>query len=278
MQAIERDFTTGIRELVNANIQSLVTERKVALAFSGGTDSTCLLFSLRELGYSPTLYTYAFNGYESQDVHCARFISHHFGLPLEICIIPSDIESILSDVRVMLRDGIRGKVAIQCMHGHYYVTPRVKEKVILNGSGIDGIYGVYKTFLRDDSQNNLETFNRRRRKHLANPNDDAMQFQSELYSKYGIRLVFPYRQDNILNFLLALSWREINEPVWKWITVRDYWESFERLPGYFRERGSQQIVAGARELHNELLELPINRHHRKDVTELYKDLALELRL
>lgn len=264
-----------IRELINTNIQSLVTDREVALSFSGGTDSTCLLLSLLELGYSPKLYTYSLDGFESQDVYCAKFISSHFELPLEICVIPSDIESVLSDVQMMLRDGIRGKVAIQCMHGHYYVAPRVKEGVIVSGSGIDGIYGVYKTFLRDNSQNDLERFNKRRRKHLANPNDDAMQYQFVLYSKYGIKMVFPYRQDNILNFLMTLAWREINEPVWKWITVKDYWETFEKLPNYFRQRGSQQIVAGTRELHNKLLELPINKYHRKDVSELYKDLALE---
>ena len=274
----DRKPDTRIRDLINLNIQSVLTDRRVALAFSGGTDSTCLLLSLLELGYSPKLYTYSLDGHESKDVSCAKLISSHLGVPLEICTIPSDIGSVLNDVRAMLRDGVRGKVAIQCMHGHYYVAPRVRERVILSGSGIDGIYGVYKTFLQDNSRDDIDKFNKRRRKHLADPNDDAMQYHIELYSRYGVKMLFPYRQDNIIDVLMALEWREINEPVWKWITVKDYWETFAMLPGYFRQRGSQQIVAGIRELHSRLLDLPVNKYHRKDVSELYRDLAQQLDL
>jgi asparagine synthetase B (glutamine-hydrolysing) len=269
-----------VRDLINENIQLLIGYGKPGLLFSGGTDSTCLLFSLLELGYQPTLYTYTLDSYESDDLIHARLIASHYRLPLVVGTVPTDHETVVRDVKRMLMDGIRGKVAIQSLHGHYYLAPQVRESIIVNGSGIDPLYGVYRTFALDGSHNNKVTFDsRRRRKHLDNPKDQKMlRYYSSLYERHNTSTVFPYNQGNIIEFLMQLSWPEINEPRWKWITVKDYWNEFEQFDGYFRSRGSQQIVAGTRKLHDELLNSPINRQRRRGVNQLYEDLAVELNL
>jgi asparagine synthetase B (glutamine-hydrolysing) len=253
----------NMREMINANLLELLPEKQVGLSFSGGTDSTCLLFSLLELGYQPTLYTYTVAGNESEDLQRARRI-------------PNALEDVVVDVRKMLRDGIRGKVGIQCMHGHYYVAPLVEQRWIVNGSGIDGIYGVYKTYYQKKALADPVKFNAMRAAHLADPNDDAMLYQTVLYGQFGIKVIYPYRQKNILDTLMDLTWQEMNQPVLKWITLQDYRAEFEALQGYYRPRGSQQIVAGTRELHARLLESPFNRNRRKQINDLYADLLAEL--
>ncbi len=261
--------------MLNDNLVRLTCgEDKVAIAFSGGTDSSCLLFSLLELGFRPTLYTYVVTGYASNDLVRAQMVSKAFNLSLVISVIPDNIDSLVSDVRRIVSDGIRGKVNIQCMHGHYYVAQNVKERLIFNGSGIDGLYGAYRTFAYDGSHKDKVVFDRvRRRKHLDNPNDDAMEYQRDCYAKFDVNVIYPYRQGNIIDFLMGLSWPQINKPSMKWIAVRDYQLEFGGLKGYYRPRGSQQIEAGIRTLHNRLLRTPLNAMGRRRVDEIYKDIA-----
>jgi len=264
-----------MRQLLNANLQSLLTDSSVALSFSGGTDSTCLLFSLLELGYRPALYTYTVQGCDSEDLQRARLMSKHYALPLVVCEIPASLDTVLADVRRMLRDGVRGKVAIQCLHGHYYVAPAVREAVIVNGSGVDGLYGVYRDMAIAAKGKPKAVFDAARREHLANSNDDAMLDQKACYGRHRVRVVYPYRQPNVIDYLMGFTWKQINRPKLKWITIQDYQQEFAQFPHYFRPRGSQQIVAGTRELHEMLLHSPANRYGRKRVADVYRDIARE---
>jgi len=261
-----------MRRRLNENLRVLIgDEQSVALSFSGGTDSTCLLLSMLELGYRPSLYTYCVEGMESEDLRRARWMSKEHGLPLMVCTIPSGVDAIIHDVHRMITDGVKGKVCIQCMHGHYYVAPAVKERIIVNGSGIDGLYGAYRTFAFNGSRKDKALFDQARQKHLDNPNDDAMAYQRGCYARHGTEVIFPYRQQNIIDLLMSLSWEEINRPRLKWVALQHYWGEIPK--GHFRPRGSQQIVAGTRELHNKLLRSPMNQLGRKRVDEIYKDMA-----
>ena len=244
----------------------------VALSFSAGTDSLCLLFVLLDSGFKPKLYTYALEGYESQDLKLANMVAQMYGLSLKVCWIPSDLKRLKIDVKRIIKDGIRGKVNIQCMHGHYYVAPRVKEKFIFNGSGVDGLYGAYRTFAFDGSREDKTIFDKVRRKHLANPNADGMIYQSELYSKMGVKVLYPYRDRKIVDFLMKLSWKEINKPRLKYVAIKNFTQ-FNFIEKLYRARGSQQLVAGVREFHNQLLDTELNVKKRKSVLWLYKDLV-----
>ena len=258
--------------MLNENLLCLLGgEQSVAVSFSGGTDSTCLLLSLLELGFRPSLYTYTVEGFDSPDLQRAQMMSDLYDLPLVVCTIPSNIDSLICDVRRLIADGIQGKVCTQCMHGHYYVAPEVRETVIVNGSGIDGPSGAYCNLAIIGNWKNQILFDQARQKHLDNPNDDAMVYQTECYARQGVEVIYPYRQENIIESLMALSWQEINRPKRKWFILRDYWP--EIPPRYFRPRGSQQVMAGTRELHNKLLRTPLNRMGRKRVDEIYKDIA-----
>jgi len=259
--------------MLNENIQKATAGcDKVALSFSGGTDSLALLFSCFDLGIKPQLYTYAVQGNLSDDLKRAMWAEKEFGLKLTVAYIPTSLSQLITDVKRLVAHGIKGKVCIQCMHGHFYLAPLVKEKIILNGSGIDGLCGSYRSFILSKARIDKATFNEKRQRHLNNQNDDSMQYQSALYADFGTRVAFPYRQKNVIDFLMSKSWEEINRPKLKWITVKDYPEIL-RVKGLWRSRGSQQIEAGTRRLHDKLLNSILNKNGRKRVTEIYKDLS-----
>jgi len=262
-----------MRSLLTENICRLVkNQADVALSFSGGTDSLAMLFSCLMFGIRPPLYTYCVEGQESGDLQRARWAADTYHLPLTIGWIPTDLAFLMDDVVLMAHHGIRGKVSFQCMHGHYRLAPLVTQHQILNGSGIDGIYGVYRECLLGPAKKDHRTFNRVRQKHLDNPNDDAMLYQRLLYARYNVEVLYPYRQPNIIQFLMSKSWEEINRPKFKAITTSCYPE-FQQTPGLWRPRGSQQIIAGTRALHDRLIDSPLNTRNRLRVDEVYKDVV-----
>lgn len=256
--------------------RAIVNRDDVALSFSGGTDSLGILFCCLELGIKPTLYTYVVDSYPSKDLSYSMRISTLYDLKLNVVIIPSDIGQLVFDVFRMLRDGIRGKVNLQCMHGHYYVAPVVKESQILNGSGVDGIYGVYREYLFDKQvRTDKNYFDSLRRKHLDNPNDDAMLYQLTEYLKHDVKVLYPYRQSGFTDLLMNKTWNEINKPKFKNIFTKEFGEMFN---GYYRQRGSQQIMAGTRELHQKLLNTFYNTKEYKRVDYIYKNMLREMEL
>lgn len=254
-----------IKEYLIDNIKSL-NETNLALSYSGGTDSNCILFSCLEIGIKPILYTYTVKGYLSPDLQISKRVAEFFKLKLYICEIPKETDSIYNDVMRMFKDGISGKVNIQCMHGHYYVAPQVKEKIILNGSGIDGIYGVYKNMVLVKKS---YKWNILRQEHLNKPNDDAMIYQSELFKRYGIQVYYPYRQKNILDYLMSKSYDEINKPKNKIITIKDFQNYYDKITKIYNPRGSQQIRAGTRTLHDNLLGSKYNKWNCKSIIQFY---------
>lgn len=257
-------------ELVSAIRRSLPSG-PVALSLSGGTDSLCLLFTLLELKVRPTCYTYRVGDILTEDLKRAMYITAHYNLPLFVASIPDDLTQLLADVRVLVQRGYRGKVGIQCMHGHMYLAKQVQERVIYNGSGVDGLYGSYKQFALDGSARDKVLFDRHRRKHLDNPNDDAMEYQTKEYGLHGVKVAFPYRDSAVVRWLMERSYIDLMKPRYKWATVGEYPE-FQQHKGLYRPRGSQQIVAGTRALHEKLLTSTMNRGHAR-VQEVYKDVV-----
>lgn len=262
------------KEILRDYIERNVNPTDVALSFSGGTDSLGLLFACLDLDIKPKLYIYTVKGFPSKDLETAVWVATKYDLQLKVVEIPDDVDTLIKDVKIMLCEGIRGKVNIQCMHGHYYVAPQVRESMILNGSGIDGIYGVYREYLLNKQARNDKTvFDILRNKHLSNPNDDAMIYQKILYQKYGVQVLYPYRHSLFVDYLMTKTWDEINRPRMKNIFVQEYQEQFD---GFYRQRGSQQIIAGTRELHDKLLGTKYNTGKYKTVTPIYRVMELEL--
>jgi asparagine synthetase B (glutamine-hydrolysing) len=263
--------------MLTANVKEACQgQHDIALSFSGGTDSTCILLSCLELGIRPSLYCYAVEQSASEDLERARAVAEQFDLPLKIAWIPTDMEALVEDIKAMIQHGIRGTVRLQCMHGHSRLAPMVQERIILNGSGIDALYGVYR-WIAIQARGNKPRFDEIRHKHLANPNDDAMLDQERCYARSGVSVQYPYRQPNVIGHLMGLAWEQINKPRLKYAIVKDYPE-FSNLahPRYFRPRGSQQIVAGTRALHETLLDSPWNPEGWKVVRKVYERIAASI--
>lgn len=261
------------RELLRKAIEiSCNPNRRWGLAFSGGTDSTCILLAALDVHLPVELFTYHLQGMISQDLKKATTIAASLDIPHTLCPIPTDSASLQADIRRLVALGVRGQVRTQCCHGHLYVASAMAARGItgsLNGSGIDGVYGVYKSqcFGTDAERDVL------RREQADDPTVDAIPEQRRIYGRQGISVVLPYRYPAYLSTVLAHSWRELNRPRTKGKVVAEFPEIAEMRS--YRPRGSQQLVCGIPEFHARLLDLPINQWHCQSLRALYSRLSSE---
>jgi asparagine synthetase B (glutamine-hydrolysing) len=266
-----------MKELLKENIARMTAGRSVAVSLSGGTDSLAMLFCCVELGIKPVCYTYTVQGFLSDDLKRAQTVTQKYGLALNIANIPTDDEAIINDCKYLIRRGVRGKVCIQCMHGHMHTSKLVKEPIILNGSGIDGLYGAYKQFILSAKKFRMmpNEFNVMRQKHLTNPNDDAMGDQSKEYGEYEVEVLYPYREKNVVEYMMGKTWDELNKPYLKASTMRQF-PQFKEFGWDKSLRGSQQIMAGTRALHQKLLQSRYNTKGYKRVEFVYRAMEADL--
>ena len=265
-----------LREFLEKNIREEirgVEDKDIALLFSGGTDSSCILFSLLDLGIKPALYIYVVQGAMSEDWKRARIASDKFGLKLTVCVIPYDTEALIRDIKRLIKCGVEGKVNTQCMHGNLYMLEKIKEKLAFNGSGVDGLYGTYRDMAIIAKDGVL--FMKKQLEHLRNENDDGMAYLRQFYHKEGIRIAFPYREGNITRYLVGKTYGEMNRPRLKWIIVKEYQDYYKQLGKYYSPRGSQQLISGVRTFHDKLINSRVNTKNRKSVAWIYKDMKEE---
>ena len=152
---------TVMRDLLIAEVKRVTKgkEKATVILFSGGMDSVCLLFCCLELGMKPDLYVYSVEGYNSPDLVRARKIAKWAKCKLETIGIPTAPSTVHSDIVRMLKMGFRSQVTLQCMHGHIYLAPVIGSgKLILNGSGMDPLYGVYKSTILSGAKTNKDIF------------------------------------------------------------------------------------------------------------------------
>ena len=263
----------GFRELLEKRLEGLPPE--MALEFSGGIDSFCLLTSLLTVGYRPALYTYVLEGVKSEDAERAKFIAQKHGLKLTLCEIPYDLETLVRDIRKMIRLGIFGIVDIQFAHGHLYTAREISESIVLNGGGPDEYFGTYKDVILAGGSKDKNIFDQMRHKYWADPD-----FGSRITLKkiFGNREVYlPYVSQEIYEYALQFSWEEMNKPKVKWLLQKDYAPEIEALDKAFRpQRGNQYFVAGVKPFHEELLKTSYNRKNYKRIDGVYREIKKEM--
>jgi len=246
----------------------------MALEFSGGTDSTCLLFSLLALGYRPNLYTYRLEGIDSEDLLRAEYIADRYGLDLTVCEIPYDYEILVKDIKRLIRLGIFGIVAIQVNHGHLYTSETITEPLVLNGGGPDEFLGSYKDFMLNGSSQNKAIFDAFRRKKFSEPDFASRISLRKIFT--GREVLLPFTSQDILDYALRFSWEEINKPIRKGLLIKDYPE-LNDLPEKFQpKRGNQYFIAGVKEFHEVLLRSSYNRKGYKRIDGVYREIKREM--
>lgn len=265
-----------IRKLLNQYIiENIKSKQDVALFFSGGMDSMSILLSLMDCNISPHLYSFMVDGVESSDIKICREVAKYFDLKYTEIVIPVGKDILINDVKYIIRHfNIYRKTAIQCVHPFIYIFPKVEEQYVFTGLCADDLYGTSKKMAivsKDRSK-----FDKLRKEKLSDRTSSAYEYINQLANESQKTLLAPYKTyQPLIDYLLSLSYKEMNTPKQKNCTYLSFKEIFD-THHWYRRNENLQCSSKLREYHDLLLDTELNIHGNKVVTPIYKRIYDEI--
>ena len=235
------------RPLLRREIKEKVSSDPIALLFSGGTDSLTVLWTLLDLGVDVTCYTFRLEQVESKDCIISKQVCDHWGVPYKETIIPYKEESLLLEeikdfVRWMRTDR---KTHIECTWPFTYLTSVIKEEQVWCALNADDLWGSSKK-MSIKYYKDSEGFKEERERLLLDPRTSAWVYIDQLFKEQSKTLLSPYRFPVIQEYLLGLTWKELNKPKQKMIAYEAFKEEYTQMPIY-RVNDNLQCGSGIRE-------------------------------
>jgi asparagine synthetase B (glutamine-hydrolysing) len=257
-----------------------------ALFFSGGVDSTTILFALLELGRKPDLISFKQDGIESEDAHIGREIAEEYGLKYNIVEIPSDKKGILEDVaKVIPQLEYPLKTHVQCSIPFMHMCPelvKMGHTKAFTGLAAGDIYGLDKRTSMRYAEHGEDFIKELRWNTMMNDPKISYYDINTVSENSGIKLVNPYVDETINRWMIwDLSYKELHQGKPKSIAVdafNKYWKLDEKK--WYRKEDSLQVVSGIRERHDEVLlnDEEVNKIGAKGIVKLYNDMKKNLAL
>jgi asparagine synthetase B (glutamine-hydrolysing) len=258
------EFRQRLRAFTEANL----TGEPVALLFSGGTDSLTVLWSLLDCGITPHCYTFRLERKVSDDSKVARIAAETFGVPLTEIVIPHrGPATLLEEVRSVVQAiGSARKTHVECSFPFWHLAQQISEPVIFTGIGADDLWGSAKSVAIKYGKDPAG-FNQSRHKIIADPSTSAIK---QINGLLNHRMILPYREPSVTDFMLQFSWSALNRPKQKMLAVQGFSDEYQRAAIY-RRNNNLQVGSGIREYLAMILQTPEIRRY-KNVQQAYKAL------
>lgn len=140
----EQTLKEGVLDHLSHLLVDAVDKRvddKVAIAFSGGVDSSLLAFLSEKLDRDFTLYTVGFA--DSKDMLAAQTVADEMDWPIKVKIIQlEDVESVVK--KVISITGKRDPVSVGVACVMYCVLEMMQEDILLTGIGSEELFAGYE--------------------------------------------------------------------------------------------------------------------------------------
>ena len=197
-----------------------------SLSFSGGIESSAILFALVELGQHPyECITFQVGGIETKDVYFAKKICKYYDIPLEVVNIPIESKQRLIDqCRVVINIiGIARNIDVQCCHAYLHMVDRLETLNIVTGFYEDIHYEankklsmMYRKMKRGQlDKDYFEEYYRAGRSHIFQGLNRSCTVHNyvviEKFLKHmGLTLHCPFKDKTLFNITQKLTFEETN--------------------------------------------------------------------
>ena len=196
-----------LEELQNS-IKDTLLEKKIAVAFSGGVDSTLLAKLCKDLGYDTTLLTIGFDG--SHDISFSKKVNEKMKFPHEILEID---KTTFPEISLKIKDKIKTDDLSwneNCI-AFYYVSKlanHLKIDTVVTANGIDELfcgYNAYREAIKEGEQKVQELMNSKLENEIK-----MMKAVNEISFQFNVKILQPFLSERFISFAKKIP---INEKI-----------------------------------------------------------------
>jgi len=192
---------TLLQESIRRRIQGL---KEVAVAFSGGLDSSVVAYLAHKLGVEVQLLHVSLENMEETEV--AIEAAEALRLPLQVDLYKeSDVEKTLPKVVMLIEEADPVKAAIGVPF--YWAAEKASEarfKVILAGQGADELFGGYQRYVSEYCQTGAEKIRKLMFDDVVHIHESNLERDLKITSFQDVDLRLPFGSYDLAEFALSL--------------------------------------------------------------------------
>ena len=287
-------WVKDFKEAIYDSVRNLPNE--ISLSFSGGIDSSMLLFTMIELGRPPKeLITFEIEGEYSKDLEYARQIAKHYDLPLKVAVIPSNPirDDLLREVKEVIKiTRTTRNIETQVCHAYTYMRQLITTPYLATGfyttmfahtgAKINSLWGAYK---KGGSRASLDNYfenlveKELEEKYLSGSPHNLWVIRQFL-KKTGVEVLCPFRTPQIESLCKTLLWDQLlinpanNKIQPKWFitqhTHKEYFDKHNTNRSNFHTTGKD---GGLKGLHRRVL---LRETSYKDTRAIYNQILKDI--
>jgi asparagine synthase (glutamine-hydrolysing) len=196
-----KHLQTLLEESIKRRTQNL---KEVAVAFSGGLDSSLVAYLASKLGLKVNLLHVSMeNQPETEE---AIEASELLNLPLQVDLFKdSDVENTLAQVVALIEeaDPIKASVGLP----FYWVAEKASEvrlNVMLAGQGADELFGGYQRYVKEYCKDGAEKVQKTMFNDVANIFESNLERDLKITSYFDVQLRLPFASFELDEFALSL--------------------------------------------------------------------------
>lgn len=198
-----QEYYDWSKNIPNDNLYSLLEESvkrrliskkyKISMLFSGGLDSTIILYFLRKMKADVNIYSIN-NGTDGEAI---KYMEKEWNLDINYLNI--DASNLSLEEKMKIYDINDGPIDLGSVIPQYYLFKEIKDKIVLTGDGADEIFSGYSRAYKYDSQKS-DVFHELPFYHLIRLDRMSMHFTIEHRS--------PFLGHDVIRKALSIPWKE----------------------------------------------------------------------
>ncbi len=187
--------TESIYDLLEESVKRRLISKKykISTLFSGGLDSTIILYFLRKMKADVNIYSIN-NGTDGEAI---QFMEKEWDL--DINYLDIDASNLPLEEKMKIYDINDGPIDLGSVVPQYYLFKEIKDKIVLTGDGADELFGGYRRINEYDSQKS-DVFQELPFYHLIRLDRMSMNFTIEHRS--------PFLGHDVIKKALSLPYSE----------------------------------------------------------------------
>lgn len=178
--------------------------KEVAVAFSGGLDSSLIAFLAGKCGANVRLIHVSLKGYPETEE--AKKAAEKLNLPIEICLFDEeDVAKVAPKVVELIEDPSAVKTAIGIPF--FWTAEKASEagfKVLLAGQGADELFGGYQRYVSEYLSDGEGKVRKTMFADVANLHESNIERDVKICGFHGVELRLPFASYKIAEFALSL--------------------------------------------------------------------------